>query len=308
MRILFLLLVTIIFVRPLQAQIGQISATPEINPGFAGSTGNTRLFYSIHDLGTKYKGQKAVPFDLYNVASVDLFVKKISSGVGLLLRQDNLGLGNPYYEKSHGDEMKFTVAPKISIKGKVTVSPAISLSVYTNTHKIYFNTGILVNSKKGFIGMNYMGTGKTKYAWESTLHMGYIFQKTEDAKFTFTPSILWELNSYLAGFTKKDGPLINLLLPDDANLNFSYKRIVWGVGAGFTYAFYFLPPNYNDSYRNYLSKTYHALAGYQSKNKKLRILLEGSIKKYPFNNSSERIIGISCRYLFLNNRKNSTVF
>ena len=303
MKKLCLLCLLFLVMGQLKAQSGQISGFPlTVNPAFAGNMGVGRLsvnsFYNLLNKN-RYKSNQG------STIAYDFFLKKLSTGIGISISENhkqNPAIYSPYTNDNF--KASLAIAPKFSISGKYTFSPAVSLEMLNTDQNYrsdmdingggfydfklkkridnYFSItgGVLFNSKKLFTGLTYKKAlnnrfgSDVKYQWNATFQIGYVFQRTDDSKFSFSPSAVFKLNNYTS-FAYDEVNKVNhlrystagLVVPDLLNLNFRYSKLIWGIGTDF-------------------------MIGYQSANNNLRIMAISS------NNSQE----INLRYVF--NKKN----
>lgn len=195
-----------------------IGAMPmQYNSSFAGSTGKSRLasnasFERLDD-GTSQS------YHFHAFASYDTFLPKLRSGIGI--KMSGYGFSNDYDSESNGSHhfsgkgtgISFVAAPKISIKGKYTISPSLDFG-FSSSHFDYYgngqnwtpnpelDTGIKyrLNSSIGLLfntDRYYFGYSISLFAGEfgdiklnsfySNLQVGYTFQRNDQSKFSFTP-------------------------------------------------------------------------------------------------------------------------
>jgi hypothetical protein len=153
--------------------------------------------------------------------------------------------------------MTVAFAPKISLKGKYTISPSIDFTYGIGEYKSTFNTvtdvdsmyninnyginsraGILFNTNKFYVGytvnvlrrsirnsqINPVNNGPKGW-FESYLQAGYTFQKNSDSKFSFTHQVVIEI-----GKSDYDKRIFYGLA--GYNFNFRYNRFIWGLNDG----------------------------------------------------------------------------
>lgn len=240
----------------------------QYNPSFAGQTGGPRISASF-----KYGFNKAsyfLPSQTLNhsLISYDQFIPAIRSGIGIsaghynymLKYADNMSGTGLRFDKasSSGSVVTFSFAPKISLKGKYTISPSIDFSYaiddinYTlkqqpavdtlfpsgKRYSIQSRAGILFNTNKLYLGYSvnvvrqvvsrsyyYPISSPIKAKLESYLQAGYTFQGSSEAKFSFTPQVVIQLSKYNRE-TRMDYAL------EAFNFNFRYKQFIWGINDG----------------------------------------------------------------------------
>lgn len=248
--ILLLALAGLFLPQFLYSQIWLGSLPMHYNPSFAGSSDEIRIStYNSYqrvnpeqDYSEGIRGLQAI--------SGDMFISKISTGIGL-----NFSYYSPSQmvffvpTVSHLFNAELVVAPKISIKGKFTISPSISLSYYKNSYnytnswladgnrpdsKIDYRLGILVNNKRFFAGVamelgplvekvdNFKATSQVLVTSSySILHAGYAFKLDKDDNLSLTPQVVLDIfgsKYYITDF-----------IPT-ANIMMRYKKLITGVG------------------------------------------------------------------------------
>lgn len=201
--------------------------------------------------------------DNENFFSIDKFLGKLHSGVGIELRYSNGKINYYHYPfegfKWHSLEGRLILAPKFSFNGKYTLSPSIQASWYNYVHyvkldyndvnstipetvkysqdKFFLKFGLLFNSRKFFIGLTYtlphipnpdydLST-VPRYKYQNLDFIsGYTFRKSEDAKFSFTPSV------FIGERTRKqDEYLFSVprIYAMNLTFNFKYKNAIAGI-------------------------------------------------------------------------------
>ena len=184
--------------------------------------------------------------------SYDQFIPAIRSGVGLTAAvSTRLSDANSFsYFHSRGDTryLALSVAPKISIKGKYTLSPSVDLIYAGSSYDtgdsggtserrgegFGSRIGVLWNTSKYYIGYSFSGINsfrldgeKIPYRFESALQVGYTFQKSADSHFSFTPQLALHLRhtyTELSVYRSNVGRVLG-----GFNLNFRYKKFIWGL-------------------------------------------------------------------------------
>ena len=244
----------------------------EYNPSFAGSVGNSRIvsnFTYIEPYSGSYSSRSGIyEFDL----SYDNYFPALRSGIGIVTKVGRYNGTTSY----NGIELKIwststelAIAPKISINGKYTLSPSISLkynrffSYHTDTWhrssvRFYSKFGLLFNASHYYIGYaaeyHYGRSGLT-----TALQFGYTFQKSIDSKFSFTPQLALPI---IIGPIYVDWP--------SYNLSFRYGSIILGAISQFEYSYptgfqvgwqnngwrILFSNNFKDSYNAYLTLRY----------------------------------------------------
>jgi hypothetical protein len=211
----------------------------QFNPSFAGSAGNARLISNFSYGSSKKWGYKNYGSSL----SYDNYFPKIRSGIGLTTNANTQQTTNGNY-KNHLYDLSLIVAPKISIRGKYTISPSLQFTFNDYYYK-YKNgpidiqdaqrqlyqggAGVLFNTTDYFIGYSLLIYQSEKlenntlnYLF-SAFQVGYVFRKDINSKFSFTPQIIIPLVSYLENYI--DWPAYNL--------GFKYDNYTFGVVSEF---------------------------------------------------------------------------
>jgi hypothetical protein len=153
------------------------------------------------------------------------------------------------------------VAPKISLNGKYTLSPSLSLE-YTAVHSpargvIAIDSlvvpdeyrtnhwlgraGLLVNTDKFYVGysVNVLDHWAFKYVngprgarrmnrFSSYLQLGYTFQRSAESHFSVTPQVAFYVGQG-ADWRRNTSNRIGVYWFQGFNLNFRYKQFIWGV-------------------------------------------------------------------------------
>ena len=247
---------------------------------FAGEAGAPRLSFNSHyhyDYYNRFSFRSEEQF-YDQFLSYDQFIPAIRTGVGLTA---GVGIGladgvsssglSPSYFDAREDRhyLNLSIAPKISIKGKYTLSPSVDLSYVNKFNRYGVNSGdegeerfegfgsrigVLWNTPKYYVG--YSITGMNRYRWGgrmdgaqwggdnigyhfwSVLQVGYTFQKSSASNFSFTPQLAF----YLSPPNKIGAIGFNFYNLDfdysfrssfislaSFNLNFRYKKFIWGL-------------------------------------------------------------------------------
>lgn len=201
------------------------------NSSFAGVTGSPRIHTNAKYIfaNSDRDNARAYGFD----ASYDNFFPSIRSGIGLSVYQSILTRdSNGSFGGVSATIISAAIAPKISIKGKYTISPSLDLS-YRSLKSLYDGRGdfsydgisarfgFLFNTNKYYIGYTavlfeskYGGYKNNFYLYRSTIQFGYTFQKNEDSKLAFTPQFFIPISSFLR---------------PDYNLGFRYNSFLIGI-------------------------------------------------------------------------------
>lgn len=207
-------------------------------PSFAGSAGHTRIS-SYNMIGVISSPPKETIG--FQAVSIDGFISKLSSGVALKINYNSNM--DPWIPRDKLFQAEAIIAPKISINGKYTISPAISGVYQSFSHNdsfiapvalkssLSFRSSILFNSNKFYIGyaveaqpnLNFTFRNDDRtFIFAEYLQAGYTFQKDQDSKFAFTPQILVKRREILVFGEESQIAFINL--------NFRYKSLMAGLG------------------------------------------------------------------------------
>lgn len=323
MKKLLLLLILTSLKTTAQVWIGTVPTY--YNPSFAGNTGGQRvsLFFS----GTNVMNRSAVESEAKPEFSYDAFISNISTGFALRLNHDrrmnmesfnNSVPGEYVYESTRAE---VSIAPKISIKGKYTISPSLAFTyrssfyepdlslldllpsafllpqfniMETKTNSL--SSGVLFNSKNFYSGitihlfsnetgeMSKNNYRRTDIPFLSSIQFGYSFQKNEKAVISFTPQLVIGI----IGVHELTKEMENELTRSRLDLNFRYKNILLGIGKS-------------------LQNGAEFMIGYQRKRIKAMYILEISVadrNEYKTYNRLNLYGGFSLRVLF--NKKNTT--
>lgn len=155
-----------------------------------------------------------------------------------------------------GFNFAVSVSPKISFRGKYTLAPAIGIGYQKSEAVTYLSgiypvsvlrttvmdknltAGIMLNTSKYYLGYSMMFSCKNFYyassgkifSAHSVIQGSYVFRRKPGSKFSFTPVILLKV------VTGHDRQEINESSRRRAfllvNLNFRYKKLVWGLLPG----------------------------------------------------------------------------
>ncbi len=230
-------------------------------PSFAGNLGSLRIASEsqLYHRGTAFN-------DFYSVASIDGFMPKISSGLGGFVSFYDPSAA--YYNLNYkSTAIGLVIAPKISIKGKYTISPGLSVTttyietkrepyeyytvdpgygtifvprVYKEKYRVSETVSLLVNTKKLYLGTAFNSELQNFSTWQLSIQAGATFQRTETSKFSFSPNILWIVSNITDRNEQSSfsiGSINRQLLPFNANLNFRYRKVLFGIGPGFMAGF-----------------------------------------------------------------------
>jgi hypothetical protein len=249
------------------ASFGQESANVPLgalpmqyNPSFAGQVGSPRVssnfrYWLSDDFTNRSRNYEGI-------TSYDQFIPAIRGGIGFTAsywnsKYNSGSSGNPdYYFNStaSGASLTMAIAPKLSLKGKYTLSPSLDftygmgdIAQSTNmvpfasfekngkTYSISSRVGVLFNTNKLYVGYSVylmnrslrksviqVQDGPFSYDFRSYLQTGYTFQRSTESKFSFTPQLVFRLTKTTYESKVRFGL-------ESFNLNFRYKQIIWGV-------------------------------------------------------------------------------
>ncbi|MDO1449142.1 hypothetical protein Q0590_22890 [Rhodocytophaga aerolata] len=259
-KLLTTIIITFGFLLPIISfgQYAPLGTLPmQYNPSFAGQSGGPRVSSNIRYGLNDYSNGRSQGASVYT--SYDQFIPAIRSGISVATNYDNAQARYEYSWDSsyyYSENVGFTVsaAPKISIKGKYTISPSIDLgySVWDITsnirwipdttynidgkqHGLSSRAGILFNTNKFYAGYTIQLFNSIlknsavdlnrvqSYTFLSYVQVGHIFQRSSQSKFSFTPQIVLEI-SRMNYFEDR----VSLRL-SAYNLNFRYKNFIWGL-------------------------------------------------------------------------------
>jgi hypothetical protein len=225
----------------------------EYNSGFAGETGSPRLNTVV---GMEAYENSTDHYGTY--ASYDQFIPSIRSGVGLTVGYNQFTFGNRqgggYFSTGNNVLFALAVAPKLSMGGKVTLSPSVDFSFrpsrgewnqyqvgnQTRGYAVGSRVGLLLNTEKFYAGysvhlvdhfntrakndtIDFRTRGRGE-RFESYWQFGYTFGRGTESKFSFTPQLVFRTGTDRYAFRG-----FRLFDPIDFNLNFRYKKFICGV-------------------------------------------------------------------------------
>ena len=230
----------------------------QYNGSFAGETGSPRVnanfgfgFGGGHRIGGYYRG-------VYEQqVSYDQFIPALRSGigVGVLTNQTSYLL-----DKHNGQGFSVAVAPKISLNGKYTLSPSLSLE-YVGVHKPTYNVmyndtlrvsygydsqswigraGFLFNTSTFYAGYsvdildnwNYSSDNGWKRSrrlerYSSYLQLGYTYRSSPESPFSITAQVAFYIGH--GGFVYRNtGDRFGIHWFQGYNLTFRRKQFLWG--------------------------------------------------------------------------------
>jgi hypothetical protein len=287
-----MLLLCVIHSRAQQIPVGALPTT--YNPGFAGEAGAMRIAsYSSLDYSRIVKLDGKHWYSSRTAISVDNFLAKIHSGIAITAGYQTAGF---FYTNQSGS---LAISPKFSFKGKHTFAPFVDFSFVhyqfrypyfpSNPYPTNYNknssgirTGFLINSSRAYFGLSanifdYVTATtplikeRSRFLSEMSYHVqtGYTFQRTPEAKFSFTPQIVisysrFNLEDQQSHVSRKYAA-ISLI---DLSMMVRYKKLVTGFNCS------------------------GIVVGFQ--NSRLKFQLAGFYIKTPF----EKHVGISDRTHF----------
>ncbi|MBD0256376.1 MAG: type IX secretion system membrane protein PorP/SprF [Cytophagales bacterium] len=228
----------------------------QYNGGFAGEAGDPRINTVAGVAFNTYLGNGHAAYISY-----DQFIPAIRSGVGITAGYTGSRFAGGYLGEllnvGHGPYLSLTVAPKLSLRGKVTISPFLDVSVYRGWgQNVFFNgqvdviykvntvrsrAGLLLNTEKFYVGYSvhlvdqFMIHPKSDTAlsfstnrfekFNSYWQLGYTFGHATESKFSFTPQVVFRLGTP-RWYVGKGRTIFH---PVDFHVNFRYKKAIWGV-------------------------------------------------------------------------------
>lgn len=254
------------------SQVLPVSLIPTENNGsFAGMSDQSRLI--INNSHNSANISRPSFF-----ASYDSFLKLLSTGVGISIHNydystnyvsfdnlidesdpdqtDNFFNNTINYQHNYRETVaSLSVAPKLSLKGKYTISPSLKFTygqgnvrlirddvqVYNrNLENVNVVAGIAVNTYRSYIGYSIMVYGQDKIDFSkryisnnppiigkyySVLEGGHTFFRKNESRFTFTP----QLAVFIYNFEGDETVSIRKI---KANARFKYSNILYGHSAG----------------------------------------------------------------------------
>jgi hypothetical protein len=211
----------------------------QYNGSFAGEAGSPRISSNFGFSSGRSTRDGDYPGGFQQHISFDHFVPALATGfgAGVYGTQD---IRDPY--STWG--FYAAVAPKISLKGKWTLSPSVDLAYDDEQNedgRWRSRAGLLVNTSKFYLGYSVAvfdqatvgAERRERFSWwltkySSCLQIGYTFQKNPESDFSFTPQLAfytgirwpdpdgeysWSWGNFFRAF----------------HLNFRYKRFLWGA-------------------------------------------------------------------------------
>ena len=249
---LFFAILFISFSQSAYCQYPPIGTLPMYyNPSFAWSVGNSRIIsnFSIYSYNFKnYTGEKSTGKSGGIDLSYDNYYPAIRSGVGVIFNESyhSLIIYDSTIYKIWSSSIDLILAPKISIKGKYTISPSFGIKYMSdygwsdrreNFYRDGFaiKSGILFNTSHYYIGYAIEYYLNHFYYWNkfgnfdltTLFQFGYTFQKSIDSKFSFTPQLALPILF---------SPGMDVYWPSYM-LSFRYKNYILGATSQFEYTY-----------------------------------------------------------------------
>jgi hypothetical protein len=229
----------------------------QYNGSFAGEAGSPRISSNFgfgNGIGFRQGGYYRGSFQ--QQITYDQFVPGLSTGIGLGLQAAQQTSSS---NTSNLRGFSLAVAPKISLNGKYTLSPSLSLeyaAVHAPTRNVLFNdtlivlnayntkhwqsrAGLLFNTSKFYVGYSVDIMDHFAYNYHkgqalrrldrfsSYLQMGYTFQRSPESHFSITPQVAVYIGH--GGFVYKNTyNRFGFNLFQGYNLTFRYKQYIWG--------------------------------------------------------------------------------
>ena len=229
----------------------------QYNGSFAGEANSPRI---SSNFGFRTRQRYVWGGDRYHQhVSYDQFIPSLSTGIGVgVYGVQGVSLS---YKEGGTQGFYLALAPKISLKGKWTLSPSLDLEygrsrmpslstmIADTVRTLYgYNStqwgsraGLLINTSKFYIGysvgvanhfnIDYANGGHSSgrlAKFSSYLQVGYTFQKRPESDFSFTPQLTFYIGNrqYLLenGYDRFG---INFF--QGFNLNFRYRQFIWGI-------------------------------------------------------------------------------
>ncbi|MDO1449145.1 hypothetical protein Q0590_22905 [Rhodocytophaga aerolata] len=231
-------------------QENPLGALPmEYNPAFAGQMSSFRISsasgYTFDRGFTTHSQEHFVRSSL----SYDQFIPALRTGIGLTAGSGWNQSGYSFNIRSQG--LSLSIAPKFSIEGKYTVSPALEIG-YGQTNSMWpryridrdssfdklvgkaygisSKAGLLFNSNKLYLGYAVSlfrhTTGSRLLiparGFNSYLQAGYTFQRSAQSAFSFTPQLVIQISRL------SHQPKVHVGV-EAYNFTFRYKHVIWGI-------------------------------------------------------------------------------
>jgi hypothetical protein len=320
---LSILLLQLTFVK---AQVWIGSLPMYYNPSFAGSTDKLRLssYFSYRNVSFS-RGDK--DYLGHNGISADGFIPQISTGIGINLSYfSTRDAVHMYNAPGHSMEAELIAAPKISIKGKYTISPSISINYLMNndrnglpiwdnqgglykSSRLHSRAGIMLQNKRFYLGYstefenNDLRSDYDPFAYfesrkslRGDIPQKYYFNYSSvqtGYSFCLSANENMSLTPQVLWFFSHGNASANQLAPNTLNLTFRANKFLSGIG-------------YNQvlAGRFYSIRNYTLMLGYQSE--KFRMMLTRDFQPIGttelFND-----FHLSLRYLIGSNNNNPSV-
>jgi hypothetical protein len=243
-----------------QASNLPLGALPmQYNGSFAGETGSPRISSNFgfgEGIGYRRGGYYRGAYNQH--ISYDQFVPALSTGIGVGVQTGQYV--RPLYTQALKG-FSVAVAPKISLNGKYTLSPSLSLEhvavhappgnlVINDTTVVRYGydsrswvgrAGFLFNTSTFYIGysvdilnnwdFNY-GNGlqgsRRLDRFNSYLQLGYTFRRSPESHFSITPQVAFYMGQG-GGVYRNTGDRFGIHWFQGYNVTFRYKQFLWGV-------------------------------------------------------------------------------
>lgn len=217
----------------------------QYNPSFAGEAGAGRISTSTFYYGLNNNlNFSREQYGFYT--SYDQFISPIGTGIGITAGfYGSKGDSRLNFHNRNYSYLSLAIAPKISIKGKYTLSPSLEFSGTSGTfyewengfynlwnNRLSSKAGILFNTQKYYIGYSVYILDQAKRTAGNSYHrknrfisylqLGYTFQRSSDSKFSITPQIVVSLS-------EKSQSELDVVEIAAVNLNFRYKQYMAGL-------------------------------------------------------------------------------
>lgn len=248
--ILFFAFIIMCFSHDSYGQYLPIGAMPmEYNPSFAGSVGNSRIASNVSYYNSNFMDGYNVLYSGRIDLSYDNYFPSIRSGVGVAINQDYhvQNIDDSPISKIWSTDIDLILAPKISLKGKYTISPSIGFKYMSRYgwHDHYqdmvskdgfaMQSGLLFNTSHYYIGYAIEYTFNDYYHYNSfgfsglisAVQFGYTFQKSVNSDFSFTPQLALPI-LFSSG--------IGVYWPSYI-LSFRYKNLIVAATSQFEYSY-----------------------------------------------------------------------
>jgi hypothetical protein len=231
----------------------------QYNGSFAGETGSPRINANFgFGFGSGYRLAGGYYRGVYEQqVSYDQFIPALRSGigVGVLTSQASYRL-----YKSNGQGFSLAVAPKLSLNGKYTFSPSLSLEyvdvhaptrnvIIDDTSRVIYGydsrsllgrAGFLFNTNRFYAGYSVDVLDNWNYSsdngrqrsrrldhYSSYLQLGYTFRRSPESPFSITAQVAFYIGH--GGFVYRNtGNRFGIHWFQGYNLTFRHKQFLWG--------------------------------------------------------------------------------